>query len=786
MATEPDNKASSDKFQAFLDSLPASGSPAPAAPSEGQTVLMRYQGKTWVAVEWPGLAVPSAPPAPPPAPTPPAPPPAPPAPAPAPAAGTVLAQQGGRFTLEVPTRVRYGADATATAAGGWYACDLAAGSYVASDDPATGGAFPDPAYGLMKSAVSMGPATGAPPATTSVAPPPPAPPAPTPPAPPSPTPPPAPVSGDNIVKNGVVDKAARRALAQAAGTESWVNYVRGPQADAATQAKGFAIPATPITKPWPASSGQRDCMANYGKYNADPGLYSTAQHDVIGVPVGADSPGWVTVQSSGYSNACAELIPQGRWQNGYRLTHDNLTAYRGEGTLPKMGKLYPVFTTTNDDLGEDNGPSRMIGYVTRQVVGGGGNTAMNKCRSALPGNRVPLAGAMTGSGEVLCVPCLNLDTDEVELAIGLCAGRADGTDWKQGRTSEDWWNEWTLTYPGMPNRGNTVFCKFVGFVKLDLALPTSVQCSTGMHPWKLMTNGSKGFMFASTPIVDHLGDLRDGGKFAGGIARGGVAVVGSPSDGKIAVVDLYPLFENIWQTYLGSNPNAATPDKIGMNDDQHPVAFSKSGVSLPVYYLTPGGQVQDIRLTVTSGMMWVATNVGDVGKVSVYDLTTFQPGNVKRGAGNFASVKKVSEIGSLPFVSHLAQTTGYKATWSDVQNRCVHITSRKTRQIGTVGASADFKTLSLVQPLYTPPASHVNDIVAQSDIQNYANASNSQLLLGFEDQKVACYRTDQMDLQPGFPSQPKPNQVSGVRVVFEGAISTPDMKPWDASGANVP
>lgn len=634
------------------------------------------------------------------------------------------------------------------------------------------------------------------------APPPPAPPAPTPPAPPAPTPPappapvpvppppppPAPVApgGDIVDSNGVVIAAARLALVKAAGTEAWVNYLRGPQADAATQDKGFAIPATPITRPFPAG-GESKVQGNYGTYQTDPGLYSTAQADVIGVPVTADSSGTVTVQESGFSHGIAELIPQGRWQNGYGLVHDNIVQYRKEGTLPATGKLYPTFVTTNDDLVEDNGPSRLIGFASKQIVGGGGNTAMNKCRGTLPGNRVPLAGAMTGSGELLCVPCFNLDTNVVELAIAFCAGRADGVAWTEGpRAGYDWWQEWNLTYPGMPNRGNTVFVKFVHFQKMDLALPTSVQASTGMHPWKLMTFNGRPFMYDSTPIVDHLGDLRDGGARAGGIARGGACVVGSPSDGKFAVIDLYPVFEYIWQSYLGANPQKATPDKLGFGDAQWPPVGLDGMAPLPVQYFKPGGRVQDIRLTPTSGMLYVASNVGDVGTVQTWDLRSFQPSATKKGMGNFGTIAKVGELGGLPFLSHLALVTGYKATIDDPQNRAVHITSRKFRALGTVSASADFKTLKLVQPMYTPIKSQCLDPIAQGDYPNYANASNAQLTLDFKGQKLACYRTDQMDLQPGFPNQPKPAQVNGVRVLFEGSLSVPDIMPWDVAQANVP
>lgn len=635
----------------------------------------------------------------------------------------------------------------------------------------------------------------APPAPTPAPPAPvPAPPAPAPvPAPPAPAPTPAPApapvasAGDIVDSKGAVIPAARLALVKAAGTEAWVDYVRGPQADAATQAKGFAIPATPITKPFPANQGESKVQGNYGTWQTDPGLYSTAQADVIGVPVTTDSSGTVTVQESGYSHGVAELIPQGRWQNGYGLTHDNIVQYRKEGTLPATGKLYPTFVTTNDDLVEDNGPSRLIGFASKQVVGAGGNTAMNKCRGALPGNRMALAGSMTGSGELLCVPCFNFDTGNVELAIAFCAGRADGVAWTEGqRAGYDWWQEWNLTYPGMPNRGNTVFVKFVHFQKLDLALPTSVQCSTGMHPWKLMTFNGRPFMYDSTPITDHLADLRDGGPRAGGIARGGACVVGSPSDGKFAVLDLYPIFEYIWQSYLGANPQKATPDKLGLSDAQWPPVGLDGIAPLPVQYFTPGGRVQDLRLTPTSGMLYVASNTGDVGAVQCWDLSSFQPSATKKGLGNFSTVKKVGELGGLPFLSHMALVTGYKATIDDPQNLAVHITSRKFRALGTVNASADFKTLKLVQPMYTPLKSQVLDPVAQGDYPNYANASNAQIVLDFKGQKLAAFRTDLMDLQPGFPDQPKPATVNGVRVVFEGSIAIPDVMPWDIAQANVP
>lgn len=116
-----------------------------------------------------------------PPPPPPPPPPAPPPPITAkpPAAGTVLAQEGGSFTVAAATRVKYGAGTT------WAERDFPAGTVACNNTT-----FGDPLPGSAKSCISMGAATGA---VNPPAPPPP---------PPPPAPPPAPATGGRVAAYG--------------------------------------------------------------------------------------------------------------------------------------------------------------------------------------------------------------------------------------------------------------------------------------------------------------------------------------------------------------------------------------------------------------------------------------------------------------------------------------------------------------------------------------------------------------------------------------------------------
>lgn len=714
--------------------------------------------------------------------------PTPPAPSPGPQplpAGTDLATEGNSFTVDVATIVAFGDKPT----GRYSLAAIPAGvSTVCALIPIWGASdADDPAFLTGKTCWSTGTAAA-----------------------PAPAPPPASgsgtaLAGDIVDANGVVVASARDAMVAAVGTETWVNYLRGP---AATNTNGGTkFFATPLTK-WPDGYGESQVYYNYGPWMniQGGGPFSTVQGDFIGVGTGG-SDGVVPVQTAGYGNNVAELVPQKQWQRGYPDRHPNMDWYRANNILPTTGLFRTVFVTSGDDVVEDNGPSRVVGLQTANgqqwIVGLGSNTAANKAWVRLPDNKVMMAGAMSTQSEFLVVTVFDTTTKRNQICVIACAGVADGHSWTEtALIGENWWNEWRHAYPLIFNKGNISFMKILGYLDMptDMALATHIVTCTGEHPWEELKlsneeaqGGGRNIGYYSSPIIDHLDDLR--GRFSSAFARGAAVVAASLSDGDVFVYDFKPLISWALDKYLGADPSQATRDKLGLGDTQWPQTLTNSGVQIPlVKRIKTGGKIGDIRLTASnpspvSGVYQALLAIGlrDQGKIMVYGMGDYVPGTARNKQGIPSQIAKISELSGLGPISNMAPVWGYKQTAGGAinGNTAWHFVSRGSRQVGTVVCNRDGTGLRIVK-LYVPHKDQCLDPVAVVDKANYANESNAQDICDFLGQAICSFRTDAL-VPGGWPTlgRVEITPTNGIYVQFEGKMGL-TVKPWDGCGANVP
>ncbi|OUM01290.1 hypothetical protein A8M77_17355 [Variovorax sp. JS1663] len=583
----------------------------------------------------------------------------------------------------------------------------------------------------------------------------------------------------------------------AAGTDGWIDYTRGKAATDAGGVKLYERPHFTIQKGGTQNAGQIGSIYEHGSATgSDGGAYSTSQTDVV--TFGATSgSGVVSLQTSGYTNNTGQLKPQPQWQRGFQVEHANFSSYRSSGVLP-AGNVKPMFVASSNDISSENGTSRLIGTADGTIFGVGSNTAANKVSVKLAPGKLPVAGAMTNKAEFLFVPVWDKATRKGQVAVIITAGTAEGVPWTDTNLAYRWWEEWREAYPGLPNQGNTSFLKVLGYVDIPgMSAPTSVAVNTGMHPWQMLGADARAIGYANSPVKDHYLELRDGGVNGGRIARGGLLAVGSKSEKKVVYFDLKPLFAWVYDSYYGANHTRGERANLGLGDSQWPQTMALSGVTLPVVKTVAfADQVAAIKFTGTrpapqtpgEPFNWVVTNsAAGQGTVHVMGVGGCLPGTANNKSCAAGDISARSTVAGLPYVSSIATMLGMKRTGNVDLNSGFWFVGRPGRDVGFVRLNSSGAG-GVIGLQYKTSIEQCADPVGLADIDNYSNQSNAQLLMCYNDKKVATYRTDTLFHNGSWTAWAQSTSVqgtSGVPVEYYGSYPTSG-KPVHALTANVP
>src|SRR5262249_24561934 len=210
----------------------------------------------------------------------------------------------------------------------------------------------------------------------------------------------------------------------------------------------------------------------------------------------------------------------------------------------------------------------------------GSNTANNPATVALAPNKVPSAVAVSNDNELAFVSLWDTVALKGQVAVVALAGLCDGcSPTGDPSTWYEWWHEWKGVYPGLPNMGNTVFMKVLGYIDLPFAAPTEIAVTTGMHQFNTVLPGGNFMGADNSPLPSFYQTFAPGGSNYGRTPKGGVVVVLSKSENKAAFIDLKPLFTYLQSMYFTSQINsiypASSPQKgtVGPAPTQWPYTF---------------------------------------------------------------------------------------------------------------------------------------------------------------------------------------------------------------------
>jgi hypothetical protein len=222
-----------------------------------------------------------------------------------------------------------------------------------------------------------------------------------------------------------------------------------------------------------------------------------------------------------------------------------------------------------------------------------------------------------------------------------------------------------------------------------------------------------------------------------------------------------------------------------------------SGVTMPVVKtVTFPDQVAAVKFTGTrpapqtpgEPFNWVVTNsASGQGTVHVMAVGDCVPGTANNKSCAAGNISERSTVTGLPYVSSIATMLGMKRSGNVDVNTGFWFVGRPGRDVGYVRLDSSGAGGSIGLQ-YKTSVDQCADPVGLADIDNYSNEANSQLLMCYNDKKVATYRTDTLFHNGSWSAwaQSTPVQgTSGVPVEYYGSLSTPG-KPMHALTANVP
>ncbi len=500
----------------------------------------------------------------------------------------------------------------------------------------------------------------------------------------------------------------------------------------------------------------------------------------------ADDPsvrvGVAMLQTSAYAYNTFAQLPQLPWQVarqcGRGIDSQNVLTYKSAG----IASGNPV--ATGRCVGDTSFCAEGIVAFQNGVIAtvGGSNTANNSSTVKLPANKVASGVAMTNGGEFALVTVWDTSALKGQVAVVALAGLCDGCAIDKPSGWYNWWNEWMGVYPGLPNMGNIAFMKILGYVDLPgMTAPTEIAATTGLDQYNGMQVGGIFMGNPSSPLTSNWQSFASGGGNYGRYAKGGVAVVISKSEQKVAFIDLKPLFSYVNSVYFSSNVGATS--NLGQAANQWPYTFDQVASQMPTVIKTVslGARPTAVRTTMAanSPRAWIATQDGTL---HIYSLDGYAAGSKVTSPSSSAvgEVGTVTGIGRNP--TSLATSKGEPSGGVDAMNQQVIVGSRGDNKISWVRFASNGNSGSVVR---TIQHNQLTDLLAVEDVDNYSNANNLVSVADYAGKAIRNYRYGPVVFSDGGACPPPNGCPTNGAVEYGGAMALPG-KPFQMISAKVP
>lgn len=290
------------------------------------------------------------------------------------------------------------------------------------------------------------------------------------------------------------------------------------------------------------------------------------------VPTSSADPGLDRIQTYAYYDRVFAISPRLDYTN--KQPHPDLhTRDPDYIRLFGEGPKHPIAMVRNYGMQQNEA---LVLYRKGYLALAGTQTSRGDKERPLPGfkfpsHKRPTSLAVTTANEFALVTVWDTTAKKGQLAVFALEGKYIPFH--------------TWPYMGLPNQGSWSAFKLLGYVDLPMITPTSVAAAS--NGWWSGPSQTGGLVLSQIKLSQdsHRKNVYNG-SWKGVVATGGYAIVSSQYEGKVAIVDLSPLFAYMRESYLSS---AAAYKKTiaarGAGERDFPESFSaKSSIAPKVVW----------------------------------------------------------------------------------------------------------------------------------------------------------------------------------------------------------
>ncbi|HEY3322146.1 MAG TPA: hypothetical protein VGP72_16895 [Planctomycetota bacterium] len=348
-----------------------------------------------------------------------------------------------------------------------------------------------------------------------------------------------------------------------------------------------------------------------GPWSKDAGDYSSTQGQILYVPDNGLGVDRVTVLEM--SNNCFSEKPEPPWWGGFRPEPASKHWQQAAGGHPGA----PVFMARGMGTWSNCG---VIVFSSGLVATAGTCTGKGSDPALLlPRGKIPTAISVTNKNEFALITVCDVEQNKGQVAVIALESSAKKTGFA---------HEWKDDHPCLPNVAVFTRMKLLGFVDLPgISFPSGISAVGDTTMVRL--NGPDGNQTTLRTF-----DLSQPGHrecFYNGnnghyCSRCGFAVVISSSEGKVAFLDLQPLFARVREMYFTSDENYKKTRDSGPDPKQWPQTFDvEPSWKPPVVAVLAQPQPTAVLASMEGGKharAFVASQDGRIGIYKVGGLAT--------------------------------------------------------------------------------------------------------------------------------------------------------------------
>lgn len=288
------------------------------------------------------------------------------------------------------------------------------------------------------------------------------------------------------------------------------------------------------------------------------GDFSSTQGQILYVPDGGFGMDRVTILE--WAHGGFSERPEPPWNSGFRPEPTLAAWQKAAGSDPGAPIAMARGVGGWANCGVAVFASGLV--ATAGTVTGEGSNPIFR----FPRNKLPTAIAITNKNEFALITLV--DTDRMTGQVAVLALESSG---RENRFP----HEWREPHPGLPNVAVFTHLKLLGYIDLPgLDFPTGISAVGDASPSRLNGRDGHAGLLSSFDLAQQSDrDIFNTGDNGGYSSRCGFAAIIGKYEGRVAFLDLQPLFARLREMYYTTGENYQKTRELGDGPHQWPYTF---------------------------------------------------------------------------------------------------------------------------------------------------------------------------------------------------------------------